>query len=128
MHIPRQIGCLVICLLISNGFVHADLNSSATIAAFSSESIQSGNDDAHFKAFKVSKTDLERILSSYISVSKDVWADSYSHVAGGTRSGTAILSNGFSIKWMVFPGGLALIKYDDGKEVYLASVPPVIKR
>ena len=65
--------------------------------------------------------DVKQALESYAVVSAEEWSRSYSHVAMMDRTGLLILKNGQKLRWMLRPGGLACLRYPDGRWVYLAS-------
>ncbi len=75
----------------------------------------------HFMNFKVERKDLEDILHTWYQVSQDHWEHGYSHVAFEDRTGTIKLKDGTTIRWMVKPGGLATLTFQDGTILYLAS-------
>ena len=75
---------------------------------------------AQFKDFKVERKDIEDVLCTWYQVSQDHWLHGYSHVAFGDRTGIIRLKDGTTIKWMVRPGGLAKLTFQDGTELYLA--------
>lgn len=74
----------------------------------------------HFKHFKVGRNDIEEVLSKWYQVSQEHWQHGYSHVAFGDKTGTIKLKDGRSIRWMVRPGGLAELAFEDGTTIYLA--------
>jgi hypothetical protein len=74
-----------------------------------------------FKDFKITRKDLEGVLRDYYVVEKEHWLHGYSHVGLADRTGRIVLKNGKKVEWMVKPGGLAWLKFDDGKKVYLAE-------
>src|SRR6266545_1944762 len=74
----------------------------------------------HFKDFKITQKDFEIILRDYYSVEEEHWRHGYSHVAGGDRTGHVILKDGKKVKWMVRPGGLAWLEFENSKKLYLA--------
>ncbi len=73
-----------------------------------------------FKDFKVERKDLEEVLSTWCRVSQEHWQHGYSHVAFGDRTGTIKLKDGSAIKWMLRPGGLATLTFQDGTVLYIA--------
>ncbi len=75
---------------------------------------------AHFKDFKVERDDIEEVLRRWHQVSQEHWQHGYSHVALGDRTGTIRLKSGRVIRWMVRPGGLAELIFQDGTRMYLA--------
>ena len=75
----------------------------------------------HFKDFKVERKKLEDILLTWYRVSQEHWRHGYSHVAFGDRTGTIKLKDGTAIRWMVRPGGLARLTFQDGTTLYLAK-------
>ncbi len=76
---------------------------------------------AHFKDFKVERKDLEEVLHKWHRVSQDHWQHGYSHVALGDRTGTITLKDSTAVRWMVRPGGLATLTFQDGTMLYLAK-------
>ena len=76
---------------------------------------------AHFKDFKVERKDLEDVLHTWHQVSQEHWQHGYSHVAFGDRTGTIKLKDGTAIRWMVKPGGLAILTFQNGTKMYLAK-------
>jgi hypothetical protein len=74
----------------------------------------------HFKDFTVDNKDLENILSTWYQVSQEHWLHGYSHVALADRTGTIKLKDGTTISWMVRPGGLAELTFQDGTALHLA--------
>ncbi len=74
----------------------------------------------HFKDFKVERKELEDILRAWYQVSQEHWLHGYSHVALEDRTGTIKLKEGTGISWMVRPGGLAELIFQDGTVLYLA--------
>ncbi len=74
----------------------------------------------HFKDFKVERKELEDILSTWYQVSQVHWQHGYSHVALGDRKGTIKLKDGATVSWMVRPGGLARLAFQDETVMYLA--------
>ena len=75
----------------------------------------------HFKDFKVERKDLEEILRTWHQISQEHWQHGYSHVAFGDRTGTIKLKDGTAIRWMVKPGGLAILTFQNGTKMYLAK-------
>jgi hypothetical protein len=75
----------------------------------------------HFSMFRVDSVGLVRILRDWHAVSEDAWLHEYSHVGFGDRTGTAMLAGGVTIRWLVRPGGLAMIDYPDGRRVHLVA-------
>ena len=74
----------------------------------------------HFKAFKVTRADLEKILTSYHQVGEEHWRHGYSHVAFADRTGHVTMKDGRTITWLVRPGGLAWLEFPGGARMYLA--------
>lgn len=75
----------------------------------------------HFKDFKVERNDIEEVLCTWYQVSQEHWLHGYSHVALGDRTGIIKLKDGTTIRWMVRPGGLAELIFQDGTVLYLAK-------
>ena len=76
---------------------------------------------SHFKDFKITQKDIEKILNNYHTVSKAHWLHGYSHLEGEDRTGYLILKNGEKVEWLAKPGGLATLKLANGKMIYLAK-------
>lgn len=74
----------------------------------------------HFKDFKVERKELEEALRTWYQVPQEHWRHGYSHVAFEDRTGTIKLKDGTGIRWMVRPGGLAKLIFQDGTVLYLA--------
>ncbi len=75
----------------------------------------------YFKDFKVERNDIEEVLRTWYQVSQEYWLHGYSHVALADRTGTIKLKDGTTIRWMVRPGGLAKLSFQDGTALYLAK-------
>lgn len=71
--------------------------------------------------FKITRKDIENILRTWHQISKSHWEHGYSHVANEDRTGTIKLKNGTTIRWMVRPGGLATVTFENGTKLYLAE-------
>jgi len=76
---------------------------------------------AHFQDFKVERDNIEEVLRTWYQVPQEHWQHGYSHVAFGDRTGTIKLKDGTTIRWMVRPGGLAKLAFQDGTAMYLAK-------
>jgi hypothetical protein len=74
----------------------------------------------YFRDFRVERKDIEEVLRKWHRVSQDHWRHGYSHVALADRTGTITLKDGNTVRWMVRPGGLATLTFQDGKVLYLA--------
>ena len=72
-----------------------------------------------WKSFRVSCEQLKLELLKARVVSEFEWRHEYSHVSGGDRSGLIGLRDGASVRWMVRPGGLALLEWPDGAKLHL---------
>jgi len=75
----------------------------------------------HFKDFKVERETMEEILRTWYQVSQEHWLHGYSHVGLEDRIGTIKLKDGTAIRWMVRPGGLAELTFQDRTALYLAK-------
>ena len=64
---------------------------------------------------------LEDVLSTYSEVSEHDWLYNYSHVALNDQNGTIKLIDGATINWLVRPGGLAVLTFQDGKKIFLVK-------
>jgi hypothetical protein len=99
------------------------LQAFATITTFSADPVPP-EPSGDFKDFRVDRADFIKILDSYFTVNRDQWLHHYSHVAFGDRTGTAALTDGTALKWLVRPGGLATVTLPDGTTLYLAASKP----
>ena len=90
------------------------------IAAFAADPIAPAPSE-HFKAFKITRVDLETILTTYHQVGEEHWKHGYSHVAFADRTGHVTLKDGRTIRWLVRPGGLAWLQFPGGTRLYLAA-------
>jgi len=88
------------------------------IAEFKADII---HERAYFKDFKVERKDIEEVLCKWHRISQEHWRHGYSHVAFGDRTGKIKLKDGTAIRWMVRPGGLAVLTFQDGTVLYLAK-------
>lgn len=103
--------------------------SPADIATFVADPIRPAP-SRHFDDFKIARVDLAQILETYYQVTEDEWRHMYSHVAFGDRTGHVVLNDRRTIKWMVRPGGLAVLEFPGGARLYLARErhqPPGMK-
>ncbi len=71
--------------------------------------------------FEVTKKDIKKVLRTWHQVSEEHWRGGYSHVAFRDRTGTIRLKDGTIIRWMVKPGGLAMLAFQDGTVLHLAK-------
>lgn len=65
-------------------------------------------------------------------ISATEWMGARSHVEGGDRTGWVTLEDGTRLKWLLRPGGLAVVVYPDGGAVYLDGccwkpAPPIVR-
>jgi hypothetical protein len=107
---------------VSSGQAEAAVSSvcpkAGDIAEFKADPVSART---HFKDFKVERKELEDILLTWYRVSQEHWRHGYSHVAFADRTGTIKLKDGTVIRWMVRPGGLAKLTFQDGTALYLAK-------
>ena len=71
--------------------------------------------------FEVKRKDIEKVLRTWHQVSEEHWRHGYSHVAFRDRTGTIRFKDGTLIRWMVKPGGLAMLAFQDGTVLHLAK-------
>src|SRR5688500_11515047 len=90
------------------------VGTSKDIVAFAADPIRPALSLHGFKDFHVDQAKLGEILDNYHHIAGEQWLHSYSHVFGGDRTGTATLQDGRVLRWLVRPGGLALIKLSEG--------------
>lgn len=64
--------------------------------------------------------EIRRTLTSYLVVPGASWAHEYSHVAGLDQTGWLVSGNAPRLRWLIRPGGLAVVVYPDGGAVFLA--------
>ncbi len=114
---------LAFLLLATTLLAEPKLPASKAIAGFAADPIPASPSE-HFKDFKIARADFDKILDTYVTVTRDEWRHNYSHVAFGDRTGTATLKDGTKLKWMARPGGLATITFPDGTVLYLAASKP----
>ncbi len=76
---------------------------------------------ARIKDFEVKRKDIEKVLRRWHQVSEEHWRHGYSHVAFRDRTGTIRLKDGTIVRWMVRPGGLAMLAFQDGTVLHLAK-------
>jgi hypothetical protein len=69
----------------------------------------------------VSPQEVEAAVRTYHVVTQDAWSHYYSHVARMDSTGLLKLTDGTKIRWMMRPGGLLVLRYPDGRWVYLAA-------
>jgi hypothetical protein len=69
----------------------------------------------------LSEQQVRDALTSYRQVDAQSWRNLYVHVAGGDRTGMILLNDGRRVEWLLRPGGLAVLTYPDGRQVYLVE-------
>lgn len=65
--------------------------------------------------------EIRTILSALSSVEKERWLRDHHHVSGGDEAGWLVFSDGHRVKWVLRPGRLAYLEYDDDTRLYLAE-------
>ncbi len=114
-----EILLLICCLLFHIGCAEqSSLPEVKDIAEFKANPISRL---AYFRDFKIERTDLENIITTYHQISEEHWLHDYHHIAMNDLTGIIILKDGTEIKWMVRPGGLATLTYPNGQIIYLAK-------
>ncbi len=63
--------------------------------------------------------DLRKLLMRYHLVPEYIWKHNYHHVTGMDIEGYIRLKSRERVRWMVRPGGLACIMWENGKVIYL---------
>lgn len=86
---------------------------SVLITAFRVDTVQDSR-------FLVDQAMLESILADYHEVGEWHWTHGYSHVALMDNRGCMELE-GKLVGWLVRPGGLCQLEWEDGRRLYLAS-------
>ena len=76
---------------------------------------------SHFPEYRIDLAIMDEVLSKWYQVTEHQWMHNYSHIAGEDRTGTMKLSSGSIVRWMVKPGGLAILTYPDNSSVHLAQ-------
>ncbi len=119
----RQIGLLVLvvaggCMPVSTvePALRALRPRAGDIVEFTAAPVPVRIDD-----FEVKKKDIKKVLRTWHQVSEEHWRGGYSHVAFRDRTGTIRLKDGTIIRWMVKPGGLAMLAFQDGTVLHLAK-------
>ena len=121
----RQIGLLV--LVVTGGCMRNPASTAepalralrpraGDIVAFTADPVPVRTND-----FEVTKKDIKKVLRTWHQVSEEHWRGGYSHVAFRDRTGTIRLKDGTIIRWMVKPGGLAMLAFQDGTVLHLAK-------
>lgn len=67
-------------------------------------------------------TPLDQVLNQLENsrvVNKREWETNYSHVAGQDQMGWIVYPDGARAKWLVRPGGLAMVQTGEGEWIYL---------
>jgi hypothetical protein len=70
---------------------------------------------------RVTCKSLTDLLNDAKVVTKERWLHDYSHVAMGDTTGILKVRSGFTIRWLLRPGGLGILTFPDGGELYLVS-------
>lgn len=60
-------------------------------------------------------------LLTFHSIPRRKWETQYSHVAGMDQMGWTIFPDGSRAKWLLRPGGLAIVEPPAGGPIYLAK-------
>ncbi len=63
--------------------------------------------------------DLRKLLMNYHLVPEYIWKNYYHHVTGMDIEGYIRLKNRERVRWLVRPGGLACVMWENGKVIYL---------
>ncbi len=87
------------------------------ISGFRADPVHAGS---HWPEFKIDRKAFSKILTDWHQVSYEHWQHGYSHVGNEDRTGTIELHDGSTARWMVRPGGLAILSLPNGHTVYLA--------
>lgn len=66
--------------------------------------------------------DLRKILMQYQLVPEYIWKNEYNHTSGMDIEGYIRLKSRERIRWLVRPGGLACVVWENGTVIYLAKV------
>jgi hypothetical protein len=119
----RQIGLLVLVLIggctpvsTVEPALSARRPKAGDIVEFTADPVSARTND-----FEVKRQDIEKVLRSWHQVSQEHWQHGYSHVAFRDRTGTIRLKDGTLIRWLVKPGGLAMLAFQDGTVLHLAK-------
>lgn len=119
----RQIGLLVFvvaggCMPVSTvePALSAMRPKAGDIVEFTADPVSARTND-----FEVKRKDIEKVLRTWHQVSEEHWRHGYSHVAFRDRTGTIRLKDGTLIRWLVKPGGLAMLAFQDGTVLHLAK-------
>ena len=72
-----------------------------------------------WKPAQVTCDDVVAFLMEAKAVSQDAWLHSYSHVAHSDYTGTITLRTGERVRWLIRPGGLGSLTFQDGQELFL---------
>jgi hypothetical protein len=76
---------------------------------------------SHFPDFTIDSAQIASILTTWHAVSEDEWRHNYHHVALEDRTGTITLRDGTTLRWMVRPGGLAMLSLPEHRTAFLAK-------
>lgn len=119
----RQIGLLIFVLIggctpvsTVEPALSAMRPKAGDIVEFTADPVPARTND-----FEVKRKDIEKVLRTWHQVSEEHWRHGYSHVAFRDRTGTIRLKDGTIIRWMVKPGGLAMLAFQDGTVLHLAK-------
>jgi hypothetical protein len=69
---------------------------------------------------KIREQEVFQALSTYRVISGEDWRHKYHHVAGLDQTGWLVRPDASQLKWLIRPGGLALVVYPDGGTIFLA--------
>jgi hypothetical protein len=70
---------------------------------------------------RVTCKSLTDLLNDAKVVTKERWFHDYSHVAMADTTGILKVRSGSTIRWLLRPGGLGILTFPDGGELYLVS-------
>jgi hypothetical protein len=68
---------------------------------------------------EVTCASLSDFLSAAKVITKERWLHDYSHVALADTTGILKVRSGSAIRWLLRPGGLGILTFPDGGELYL---------
>lgn len=112
---------VAVALIASRSFAgDPQMPSTAQIASCSADPVVR-TAPGYFTNRSVSCADVNELLSKAHVVSERQWLQEYSHVAFGDRTGRLNLRDGTVLRWMMRPGGLAYLEFENGRKMYLVS-------